>query len=122
MPTSAAGSRLGRPQQRGFTLLELLVVVDVAMSETARLAHYVLPVASQLEKAEATFFNFEFPHNVFHLRRALMAPPEDRSPPWDDPTHFSTQKTMQAATSAHTLNVTKCDSCLLCEFVNMSGL
>ena len=51
-----------------------------------------------------------------------MAPPEDRSPPWDDPTHFSTQKTMQAATSAHTLNVTKCDSCLLCEFVNMSGL
>jgi formate dehydrogenase len=31
-------------------------------------------VASQLEKAEATFFNFEFPRNVFHLRRALMPP------------------------------------------------
>ena len=54
--------------------LELVVVIDVAFSETARLAHYVLPVASQFEKAEATFFNFEFPHNYFHLRKALMAP------------------------------------------------
>lgn len=56
--------------------LELLVVVDVAMTETAQLAHYVLPVASQLEKAEATFFNFEFPRNAFHLRRALLPAPE----------------------------------------------
>jgi anaerobic selenocysteine-containing dehydrogenase len=54
--------------------LELVVVIDVAFSETARLAHYVLPVASQFEKAEATFFNFEFPHNYFHLRKALMEP------------------------------------------------
>jgi anaerobic selenocysteine-containing dehydrogenase len=54
--------------------LELLVVIDVAFTETARLADYVLPVASQFEKAEATFFNFEFPHNYFHLRRALMEP------------------------------------------------
>jgi anaerobic selenocysteine-containing dehydrogenase len=54
--------------------LELVVVIDVAFSETARLAHYVLPVASQFEKAEATFFNFEFPHNYFHLRKALMPP------------------------------------------------
>jgi formate dehydrogenase len=34
----------------------------------------VLPVASQFEKAEATFFNFEFPHNYFHVRKALLAP------------------------------------------------
>jgi len=54
--------------------LELVVVIDVAFSETARLAHYVLPVASQFEKAEATFFNFEFPHNYFHLRKALFEP------------------------------------------------
>ncbi|WP_071286966.1 molybdopterin-dependent oxidoreductase [Mycolicibacterium llatzerense] len=54
--------------------LELLVVVDVAMTETARLAHYVLPAASQFEKPEATFFNLEFPHNTFHLRHALMTP------------------------------------------------
>jgi anaerobic selenocysteine-containing dehydrogenase len=55
--------------------LDTLVVIDVAMSETARLAHYVLPAASQFEKAEATFFNFEFPKNVFHLRRRLFPPP-----------------------------------------------
>jgi anaerobic selenocysteine-containing dehydrogenase len=54
--------------------LDLLVVIDVAFTETARLAHYVLPVASQFEKAEATFFNFEFPQNYFHVRRPFMAP------------------------------------------------
>ncbi len=57
-----------------FESLELLVVVDVAMTETARLAHYVLPAASQFEKPEATFFNFEFPHNEFHLRHPLFEP------------------------------------------------
>jgi len=57
-----------------FQALELLVVVDVAMTETARLAHYVLPAATQFEKPEATFFNFEFPRNGFHLRRPLLAP------------------------------------------------
>jgi formate dehydrogenase len=45
------------------------------MSETARLAHYVLPAASQFEKAEATFFNFDFPENYFHLRPRLLPPP-----------------------------------------------
>ena len=55
--------------------LDTLVVIDVAMSETARLAHYVLPAASQFEKAEATFFNFDYPRNYFHLRRRLFAPP-----------------------------------------------
>jgi formate dehydrogenase len=57
-----------------LSALELLVVVDVAMTETARLAHYVLPAASQFEKAEATFFNLEFPHNTFHLRHPLLQP------------------------------------------------
>ncbi len=54
--------------------LELMVSIDVAMTETARLAHYVLPAASQYEKWEATFFNLEFPANFFHLRRPLFAP------------------------------------------------
>ncbi|MBL8491721.1 MAG: molybdopterin-dependent oxidoreductase [Rhodocyclaceae bacterium] len=64
------------PRMRdALAALDLLVVIDVALSETARLAHYVLPVASQYEKAEATFFNFEFPQNCFQLRRALLKPP-----------------------------------------------
>lgn len=54
--------------------LELSVVIDVAMTETARQADYVLPAASQFEKAEATFFNLEFPRNAFHLRAPLFDP------------------------------------------------
>jgi len=57
-----------------FEQLEMLVVIDVAMTETARLAHYVLPAASQFEKAEATFFNLEFPRNTFQLRHRLFEP------------------------------------------------
>jgi anaerobic selenocysteine-containing dehydrogenase len=63
-----------------FEKLELLVVVDVAMTETARLAHYILPAASQFEKLEATAFNLEFPENFFHLRHALFAPFESALP------------------------------------------
>ena len=57
--------------------LELVVVIDVAMTETARHADYILPVATQYEKSEATFFNFEFPNNHFHLRHPIMPPPAD---------------------------------------------
>jgi anaerobic selenocysteine-containing dehydrogenase len=55
--------------------LECTVVIDVAMTETAREADYVLPTSTQYEKAEATFFNFEFPENYFHIRHPLMEPP-----------------------------------------------
>ena len=54
--------------------LDLVVVIDVALTETAREADYVLPAASQYEKWECTFFNLEFPRNVFHLRRPLFEP------------------------------------------------
>lgn len=54
--------------------LELVVVIDVAMTETAREADYVLPAPSQYEKWEATFFNFEFPKNVHHLRAPVLEP------------------------------------------------
>jgi anaerobic selenocysteine-containing dehydrogenase len=60
--------------REAFESLELLVVIDVAMTETARLADYVLPAASQFEKPEATLFNFEFPRNTFHLRQPLLEP------------------------------------------------
>lgn len=43
-------------------------------SQVSGLAHYVLPAASQFEKPEATFFNFEFPRNGFQLRRPLFPP------------------------------------------------
>ncbi|MEP6659796.1 MAG: molybdopterin-dependent oxidoreductase [Acidimicrobiales bacterium] len=56
--------------------LDFVVCIDVFMTETARLADYVLPAATQFEKYEATFFNFEFPRNVFHLRRPIVEPPD----------------------------------------------
>ncbi len=54
--------------------LDLLVAVDVAMTETAALADYVLPASSQFEKCEYTLFSFEYPTNYFHVRRAVLPP------------------------------------------------
>lgn len=69
-----------RRMREALASLELLVVMDVAMTETARLAHYVLPSPTQFEKWEATFFNLEFPRNAFHLRRPVLAAPEGPLP------------------------------------------
>ena len=66
--------------ERAFAKLDLLVVVDVAMSETARLAHYVLPAATQFEKWECTGFNLEFPDNAFHLRHPVFPPRAEALP------------------------------------------
>ncbi|MEO8281333.1 MAG: molybdopterin-dependent oxidoreductase [Ideonella sp.] len=60
--------------RQALRALDVSVVIDVAMTETARQADYVLPATSQFEKAEATFFNVEFPRNGFHLRQPLFAP------------------------------------------------
>jgi anaerobic selenocysteine-containing dehydrogenase len=60
--------------RKAMRSLELAVVVDIAMTETAQQADYVLPASSQFEKWECTFFNVDFPQNVFHLRAPLMEP------------------------------------------------
>jgi anaerobic selenocysteine-containing dehydrogenase len=62
--------------ERALPRLELLVTVDVALTETARHSHFVLPASSQLEKYEATFFNLDFPTQAMHLRRPLLPPRE----------------------------------------------
>jgi anaerobic selenocysteine-containing dehydrogenase len=59
--------------------LEFVVVIDVAMSESAREAHYVLPSCSQYEKWEATFFGAAFHTetefaNTFTLRDPVLDP------------------------------------------------
>ncbi|MGA6970344.1 MAG: molybdopterin dinucleotide binding domain-containing protein, partial [Candidatus Binatus sp.] len=61
--------------------LEFVVVIDVAMSETAREAHYVLPSSSQYEKWEATFFGAAF-HTETHFANTftLRAPVLDALP------------------------------------------
>ncbi len=64
-------------QIKALEKLELSVVIDVAMTETARHAKYVLPARTQFEKMEATFFNLEFPKNFFHLRHPISKPLEN---------------------------------------------
>lgn len=72
-----AHSLADSPRMReALRALDLVVVIDVALTETAREADYVLPAASQFEKLECTFFNLEFPHNAFHLRHPLLPPLE----------------------------------------------
>jgi anaerobic selenocysteine-containing dehydrogenase len=58
--------------EEALRALDLLVVTEVAMTETAAFAHYVLPASSQFEKTEFTLFNFEFPTNYFHVRSPVL--------------------------------------------------
>ncbi len=57
-----------------FKKLDLLVVIDIANTETAKMAHYVLPAQSQFEKWEASFFTLDFPTNYFQLRKPIVKP------------------------------------------------
>lgn len=66
--------------RKAFKSLELSVVIDVAMTETARAADYVLPASSQFEKAESVFFVYGFPTAHFHLRKPIVKPLGDTLP------------------------------------------
>lgn len=65
------------PRMReAMAALDFSVVIDITMTETAQCADYVLPAPTQYEKYECTFFNLEFPHNVFQLRAPVVPAPE----------------------------------------------
>ena len=74
---SVADSQRMREAMRS---LDVSVCIDVFMTETARQSDYVLPATTQYEKFEATFFNFDFPQNVFQLRRPVLEPPDGPLP------------------------------------------
>lgn len=61
--------------EEAFGKIDLLVVNDIVMSETARLAHYVLPCRTFYESWDATFFPWTFPEVFFQLRRPVVPPP-----------------------------------------------
>jgi anaerobic selenocysteine-containing dehydrogenase len=54
--------------EKAFQELDLLVTIEIAMSETARLSHYVLPAKSGFEKWDASFFSLTFPEVYFQIR------------------------------------------------------
>jgi anaerobic selenocysteine-containing dehydrogenase len=62
--------------ENAFDKLDLLVVNDIVMSETARLAHYVLPCRTFYEAWDTTFFPWTYPGVYFQLRRPIVDPPE----------------------------------------------
>ncbi len=74
---SLAGSQDWR---EAMAALDFSVVIDVAMTETARLATYVLPASSQYEKVETTFFSLSFPDNSMTVRAPVVAPLEGTLP------------------------------------------
>ncbi len=59
--------------EEAFSRLDLLVTIEVAMTETARLSHYVLPAKSAYEKWDATFFAWNFPEIYFQMRSPAIA-------------------------------------------------
>ena len=63
--------------EKAFSKLDLLVVHDIVMSETARLAHYVLPCRTFYESWDGTFFPWTFPKIFFQMRRPIVKPEGD---------------------------------------------
>jgi anaerobic selenocysteine-containing dehydrogenase len=60
--------------EEAFSRLDLLVVCDVAMTETAALAHYVLPARTGYESWDGTFFPWTWPEIYFQMRRPVVEP------------------------------------------------
>jgi anaerobic selenocysteine-containing dehydrogenase len=65
--------------RQALRALEFVAVIDIAMTETAREAHYVLPACSQYENWETTFFgaptfNQKELGNSFTLRAPILDP------------------------------------------------
>jgi len=61
--------------EEAFAKLDLLVVNEIVMSETARPAHYVLPCRTYYECWDGTFFQWNYPGIFFQMRRPIVEPP-----------------------------------------------
>lgn len=60
--------------EKAFEKLELLVTIELSMTETARLSDYVLPAKSGYESYDGTFFPWTYPGVYFQLRRPIVEP------------------------------------------------
>lgn len=64
--------------EKAFSRLDLLVTCELAMTETARLSHYVLPARSGYESWDASFFAWTYPEVFFQMRRPVLEPEGER--------------------------------------------
>lgn len=60
--------------EKAYSRLDLLVTVDVAMTETARMSHYVLPARSPFESWDTNFFQKNFPEIYFQKWQQIIEP------------------------------------------------
>lgn len=60
--------------ERAFGALDLLVTIDLALTETASRSHYVLPARSGYESWDTTFFTWTWPGVYGQLRRPVVEP------------------------------------------------
>ena len=60
--------------EKAFNSLDLLVTIELAMTETAQLSHYVLPARSGYESWDGTFFTWTWPEVYFQMRQPLIEP------------------------------------------------
>jgi len=60
--------------EKAFAALDLLVVTDIVLNETAQFAHYVLPSRSLYECWDGTFFPWTYPEVYFQMRQPVLTP------------------------------------------------
>ena len=60
--------------EKAFSRLDLLVTCELAMTETARLSHYVLPACSAYESWDGAFFTWTYPEVYFQMRPPIIKP------------------------------------------------
>ena len=60
--------------EQAFKKLELLVTVEITMSETARASDYVLPACSAYESYDGAFFSWNYPEIFFQMRHPVIKP------------------------------------------------
>lgn len=60
--------------EKAFARLDLLVTVELAMTETAEMSDYVLPAKTAYESYDGTFFSWNYPEIYFQMRQPVVAP------------------------------------------------
>ena len=58
--------------EKAFDRLDLLVTIELAMTETAQLSDYVLPAKSGYESWDGTFFPMTYPEVYFQMRQPVV--------------------------------------------------